>query len=341
MVIDNDFYMKLALDEAWKYQGLTYPNPAVGCTIVGSSSEILAVEAHKRAGKAHAEVEALKSAYLKLTNDEKILDVNSSSDIHTYLLTNHNNCFNDISLFTTLEPCSHIGKTPSCATLIADLGIKKIFVGSKDINKEASGGNEILKKANAHVEINVLANECEELLAPFKMWNEKRFVFFKWAQRLNGTLDNGIISSQKSRTLVHAMRDVCDLLVIGGSTVRTDRPTLDARLVNGRAPDILILSKTKEFDQSIGLFGVKNRKVMIMDNFSIFDNYKNIMIEGGENMFEFTKEIVKHYLCFVSPSIGGKKSFIGLNYKFDILNILQDEQDIIMWMKQENDRGSN
>lgn len=341
MVIDNDFYMKLALDEAWKYQGLTYPNPAVGCTIVGSNGEILAVEAHKRAGEAHAEVEALKSAYIKLTNDEKILDANSSSDIHTYLLTNHNNCFNDISLFTTLEPCSHIGRTPSCATLIAGLGIKKIFVGSKDSNKEASGGNEIFKKANLHVEINVLANECEKLLTPFKMWNEKRFVFFKWAQRLNGTLDNGVISSEKSRTLVHAMRDVCDLLVIGGSTVRADRPTLDARLVNGRAPDILILSKTKEFDKTIPLFGVKNRKVMIMDNFSIFDNYKNIMIEGGENMFEFTKEIVEHYLCFVSPSIGGKKSFVGLNYKFDILNILQDEQDIIMWMKQENDRGSN
>ncbi|MFA5454741.1 MAG: bifunctional diaminohydroxyphosphoribosylaminopyrimidine deaminase/5-amino-6-(5-phosphoribosylamino)uracil reductase RibD [Sulfurimonas sp.] len=333
--------MKLALDEAWKYQGLTYPNPAVGCTIVGGRGEILAVEAHKCAGEAHAEVEALKSAYLKLTNDEKILDANSSSDIHTYLLTNHNNCFNDISLFTTLEPCSHIGKTPSCATLIADLGIKKIFVGSKDSNKEASGGNEILKKANVHVEINVLANECEELLAPFNMWNEKRFVFFKWAQRLNGTLDNGVISSQKSRTLVHAMRNVCDLLVIGGSTLRTDRPTLDARLVGGRAPDVLILSKSKEFDQTIPLFGVKNRKVMIMDNFSIFDNYKNIMIEGGENMFEFTKEIVEHYLCFVSPSIGGKKSFIGRECKFGILNILQDEQDIIMWMKQVQSRGNN
>lgn len=339
MVIDNSFYMKLALDEAWKYQGLTYPNPAVGCSVVSKSGEILAVEAHKRAGEAHAEVEALRSAYFKLTNDGKILDISSSFGIHEYLLKNHNNCFEGISLFVTLEPCSHIGKTPSCATLISKLGINKLFIGSLDSNKEASGGAEIVKNANVHVETDILAKECGELLTPFKMWSEKRFVFFKWAQRLNGTVDDGIISSEKSRTLVHAMRDVCDLLVVGGSTVRTDRPTLDARLVGGRAPDVLILSKTKEFDETIPLFGIKNRKVIIMDNFSIFDNYKNIMIEGGENMFDYSKEFVTHYLSFIAPCLGGQKSFVAQVSKFDILNILQDEQDIIMWMKQADNRG--
>lgn len=332
--------MRLALNKAWKYQGLTYPNPAVGCTIVSKSGEILAVEAHKRAGEAHAEVEALKSAYFKLTNDRKILDIKSSFDIHTYLLEKHNGCFEGISLFTTLEPCSHMGKTPSCATLISKLGIERLLIGSLDKNEEASGGAEIVKKAHIDVEFGVLKDECDELLVPFNNWSGNRFVFFKWAQRLNGTVDDGIISSQKSRILVHAMRDVCDLLVVGGNTVRVDRPTLDARLVGGRAPDVLILSKTKEFDKTIPLFGVKNRKVMIMDNFSLFDNYKNIMIEGGDGMFEFSKDFVTHYLSFISPSIGGKKAFIGTEWQFDILNILQDEQDIIMWMKQ-NGRGSN
>lgn len=331
--------MKLALDEAWKYQGLTYPNPAVGCCVVSKSFEILAVEAHRRAGEAHAEVEALKSAYFKLTKDRKILDISSSFEVHEYLLKNHNNCFDGISIFTTLEPCSHIGKTPSCAALISKLGIKKLFIGSFDSNKEASGGAEIVKNANVDVETDILAKECSELLSPFKLWSEKRFIFFKWAQRLNGTVDDGIISSDKSRTLVHAMRDVCDLLVIGGGTVRIDRPTLDARLVGGRAPDVLILSKTGEFDKTIPLFAVKNRKVMIMDNFSIFDNYKNIMIEGGENMFDYSKKYVTHYLSFVSPSIGGKKSIVAAESKFDILNIQKDEQDIIMWMKQADNRG--
>jgi len=335
MVIDKNFYMNLALSEAWKYQGLTYPNPAVGCAIAGKNGEILAVEAHKKAGEPHAEVEALKIAYYKLTNDSKILKLTTSSQIHTYLLENHDRCFEGISLFTTLEPCSHIGKTPSCATLLSKLKIKKLFVGSKDSNEEASGGNQIVKNANIEVENDILANECNDLITPFNLWQKERFVFFKWAQRLNGTVDDGVISSNKSRTLVHAMRNRCDLLVIGGNSVRVDRPTLDARLVGGRAPDILIISKSREVDKTIGLFGVKNRKVIISDNFSILKDYKNIMIEGGGNMFELSKDIVDYYLCFLSPKIGGNIGFTGRDEKFDILNIQKDEQDIIMWMKRD------
>ena len=96
MVINSSFYMSLALKEAWKYQGLTYPNPAVGCTVVSNNGEILAVEAHKCSGAPHAEVEALKTAYIKLTNDKKISELTLSSDIHTFLLENHNNCFENI-----------------------------------------------------------------------------------------------------------------------------------------------------------------------------------------------------------------------------------------------------
>ena len=335
MVIDNNFYMKLALDEAWKYQGLTYPNPAVGCTVVGLNGEILAVEAHKRAGEPHAEVEALKTAYYKLTNDDKILDIISSSQIHQYLLKNHKNCFNDVSLYTTLEPCSHVGKTPSCATLIASLGIKKLFVGSNDSNEKASGGNKIVKNSDIYVETKIMQKESNILLAPFNMWNNKRFVFFKWAQRLNGTTDDGVISSVKSRKNVHAMRNVCDLLVIGGNTVRIDRPTLDARLVGGKAPDVLIISQSKEFDKTIPLFGVKDRKVMISDNFSLLDNYKNIMIEGSSKMYELTRNIVDYYLCYLAPTFGGYKNFEKTDDKFEILNTEKEEQDIIMWMKRE------
>ncbi len=86
MVINDNFYMSLALKEAWKYQGLTYPNPAVGSVVVGASGEILAVEAHHKAGEPHAEVNALKSAYYKLTDDKYILALKDSVDIHTHLL---------------------------------------------------------------------------------------------------------------------------------------------------------------------------------------------------------------------------------------------------------------
>ena len=333
MVIDNSFYMKLALHEAWKYQGLTYPNPAVGCVITGKNGELLAIEAHKKAGEAHAEVEALKAAYFKLTNDEEILDITTSSKIHTYLLENHNNCFKNATVYTTLEPCSHVGKTPSCASLISLLHVKKVVIGQKDINKEASGGTQIIKKAGIEVQSEIMNQECRELLEPFNAWQKERFVFFKWAQRLNGTIDEGIISSKRSRTLVHAMRNVCDLLVIGANTVRVDRPTLDARMVDGKAPDILIISKSKDIDRTIPLFHVENRKVFISNDFSVVNEYKNIMIEGGEGMFELSKDIVNYYLCFISPKIGGSINFSVKDRKFDILNIQKDDKDIIMWMK--------
>ena len=334
MEINHNFYMNLAISEAWKYQGLTYPNPAVGCTVVGEHGEILAVEAHHKAGEPHAEVNALKAAYYKLTQDDTILSLTSSFDIHNYLLKNHNNIFKNCSLYSTLEPCSHVGKTPSCANLIAQLGIKNVFIGVEDFNADAANGNTILKKAGAVVNFHVEPKKCEDLLFPFKKFMEDRFVFFKWAQRLNGTTDAGIISSDESRKNVHAMRDVCDLLVIGGNTVRHDRPTLDARLVNGKAPDILILSRQKKFDRRIPLFGVKNRKVYVENDFSILENYKNIMIEGSAKMYELSREIVDYYLCYLAPSLGGKEGFANIEDKVDILNASKEAEDIIMWMKR-------
>ncbi len=334
MVIDSKFYMNLALKEAWKYQGLTYPNPAVGCSVVSEYGEILAVEAHHKAGEPHAEVNALKSAYYKLTNDDEILYLKSSVEIHSYLTKNHKNIFKNVTIYTTLEPCSHFGKTPSCASLIVNLGIKKVFVGSHDTNKIAKNGNAILSKNSVEVHAKLMQKECDDLLLPFKKFLDERFVFFKWAQRLNATTDEGIVSSEASRKSVHAMRDVCDLLVIGGNTVRVDRPRLDARLVNGKAPDVLILSRSKEFDKSIPLFSVEGRDVYIEDNFSILNNYKNIMIEGTSKMYELTREIVDYYLLYLAPLFGGSKSFDIKDEKFDILNIEKEDKDIIMWMKR-------
>ena len=334
MEIDNNFFMHLALHEAWKYQGLTYPNPAVGCCITGQNGEILAIEAHKKAGKPHAEVNALQKAYYKLTNNTEILKLSSSKEIHNFLLQNHNGIFNECSVYTTLEPCSHVGKTPSCANLLSALGVKKVYVGTNDFNDEASHGNQILLDKNIELQTEILQEECQNLLLPFQRFLEDKFVFFKWAQRLNGTFDGGSISSQEAKKQVHAMRNRCDLLIIGGNTVRIDRPTLDARLVDGKAPDILIISKQKEFDTSIPLFQVENRKVIIADNFDVIKNYKNIMIEGGDTLYELTKEIVDLYLCYIAPKLGGKRVFANIEDELEILNRDKVGEDIILWMKR-------
>jgi diaminohydroxyphosphoribosylaminopyrimidine deaminase/5-amino-6-(5-phosphoribosylamino)uracil reductase len=335
MVIDSKFYMNLALQEAWKYQGLTYPNPAVGCCVVGEHGEILAINAHQKAGQPHAEVMALKDAYYKLTSDENIIALENSANIHRYLIENHNNLFLNCSLYTTLEPCSHIGKTLSCANLISSLQIKSVYVGAIDLNEEASRGNEILEAAKISVSNNILQKRAKDLLEPFEKFRKDNFVFFKWAQRLNGSVDEGVISSHESRKHVHAMRDVCDLLVVGGETVRQDRPTLDARLVNGKAPDILIYSRSDDFDKTIPLFSVANREVFIEKSLSKIKEYKNIMIEGGEKMYQLTRDEVDYYLCYIAPKFGGSKaSFVNLEDEFEILHSEEKSQDIILWMKR-------
>jgi len=160
------------------------------------------------------------------------------------------------------------------------------------------------------------------------------FVFFKWAQRLNATTDAGNVSSKESRVNVHAMRDVCDLLVIGGNTVRKDRPTLDARLVDGKAPDILILSREKEFDETIPLFCIRGREVFIENNLEKVAEYKNIMIEGSAKMYSLTREITDYYLCYIAPTFGGQNGFNNLEDKFEILNLEKEDTDIITWLKR-------
>lgn len=331
-----DILMGLAIEAAWKYQGLTYPNPAVGCVVSGMQGEILSIAAHRKAGEAHAEVLALKAAYRQLTGDKRIDDISDSTLLHTFLRKNHNGCFASCTLYVTLEPCSHQGKTPSCALLIKDLGIRQVVIAHADTNEEASGGAQLLMNVNVNVVKGVLQKEAAALLYPFLKWRQGQFVFFKWAQRLDGTIDGGTISSKSSRKMVHAMRDVCDLLVIGGHTVRCDRPTLDARMVDGRAPDVLIITRETELDRTIPLFDVPGRKVIISENLEPMKAYKNVIIEGGPGLFSLTKYAVDYYLCFVAPKSGGTIPFVKEKADFTILHSSRSGEDILMWLKEQN-----
>ena len=272
MKIDDNFYMRLAIDEAWKHQLLTYPNPAVGCVIV-KNQRLLAVEAHKEAGMPHAEVNALKTAYSKDNPNSILKTKNSSFDIHQFLLQNHNGFFNDCEIYVTLEPCNHIGKTPSCANLLKELKPKRIIISVKDPNKQATGGLETLKNENINVTIGILEKDGLNLILPFISWQNKSCIFFKMAQTLNGSID-GKISSNRALAYVHTLRDKIDLLVIGGNSVRIDKPTLDTRYIQGKNPDIFIYSKNKVFDNNIPLFKIPHRKVLISDDLYKLLDYK-------------------------------------------------------------------
>ena len=326
------YFIDLALEKAWAYQGLTYPNPPVGAVITDNQNNFISYGVHKKVGTPHAEVNAIKKAYFKITQNKEILNIEDSKNIHDYLELNHNGIFKDKNIYVTLEPCNHFGKTPPCSHLIAKLGFNKVIVGTLDTNKKASGGIEFLKQKSLHVEV-LNESTCKELLEPFTIWQKEPFVFFKLAMSNNGVIDGGTITSKASRKLVHCLRDRCDLLVIGGNTVRVDRPTLDARLCNGKAPDIFIYSKIKEFDKTIPLFNVPDRKVHVEDNFDKIKEYKFIMVEGGEGMLKATKELTNHYLIFRSPHFKeGNSPKISLKLKE--LNSSKIGEDRLTWFKQ-------
>lgn len=325
--------MTLALNAAWDYQLLTFPNPAVGATCISTEGSILSVGAHKIAGGPHAEVYALRDAYTLLSGDNTIAHSDDSHAIHDYLKAHHNGLFHTISMTVTLEPCSHSGKTPSCALLIRDLGIKEVFIACKDPNPEAANGEKILKDAGIECTFGMMESEGNVLLEPFLRWQKSPFVFFKWAQRLDGTIDNGVISSSSSREHVHALRDRCDLIVIGGNTVRQDRPTLDARLVGGKVPDVLIYSHRDDFDMSIPLFAVPNRHVFIEPSLERINEYSLVMIEGGAGMFEASREVCDWYLGYIAPKIGGGSQTLGtVQEDFEVLSA-KITDNIILWMK--------
>ncbi len=334
MQINDNFYMKLAIDEAWKYQLLTYPNPAVGCVVV-KNGEILSIEAHKEAGLPHAELSALKQAFLKKFPNDTLKAINDPFKIEEYLILHHNNFFRDCTIYVTLEPCNHIGKTPSCAILIKKLKPKRVVISQLDTNKKASGGMQTLQSVGIEVVSGVLEKEGYELLYPFIKWSKGTFIFYKMAQTLNGSID-GQISSNQAKAYVHALRDKIELLAIGGNTVRTDRPTLDARFVAGKSPNILIFSKSKEFDKTIPLFKVPNREVIITDDLFTLLDYKFVMVEGVYSLMQTLKERIDYFVLIINPKIrNGLNAFSDIDIDFEIVheNFVGEEKVVYLRKK--------
>lgn len=335
MLINDNFYMKLAIDEAWKYQLLTFPNPAVGCVIV-KDGEILSIEAHQEAGTPHAEVNALKAAYLKKHPNDVLKIKKSSHEIHEYLLKNHNNFFNDCEIYVTLEPCNHIGKTPACANLLKELKPKRVIIAHEDANKEAKGGIQTLKSVNIDVSLGCMQKEAYELLYPFIKWSSSTFIFYKMAQTLNGCID-GKVSSKMTQLYVHTLRDKIELMLIGGNTVRTDKPTLDARYIAGRAPNVMIYSKNKIFDNNIPLFKVPNREVIISDDLFKLLDYKFVMVEGIYNLMDVLKQRLDYIVLLVSPKIRkGVNALNNIDIDFEIVHENYIGEEKIVFLKRKN-----
>ena len=158
----NSIYMQQAIKKAWQYQLRTYPNPAVGALVL-RNGEIIAIEAHQKAGTSHAEVLALLEAYKFISKQELSFDKFDSHKAHEFLYLLPKNFFSNCTIFVTLEPCSHRGQTPSCASLLAHIRPKKVIIATLDPIKGHGGGLERLREQGIEVESSVCEKEALEL----------------------------------------------------------------------------------------------------------------------------------------------------------------------------------
>jgi len=204
-------WMQRAIEIAQQGRGNVEPNPMVGC-VIAIQEQLLAEGYHEQFGQAHAEVNALAN-------------VAPDADL------------SQASMYVTLEPCCHQGKTPPCTTAIIDAGIKRVVVATTDPNGQVNGsGIELMKAAGIEVLLAIGEPQANSLIAPYVnvIQNKRPWIIAKWAMTLDGKIATTTGSSQwisnaESRAVVHQLRGRMDAILVGHKTARCDNPQLTAR----------------------------------------------------------------------------------------------------------------
>jgi diaminohydroxyphosphoribosylaminopyrimidine deaminase/5-amino-6-(5-phosphoribosylamino)uracil reductase len=218
--------------------GNVAPNPMVGAVLV-YNNRIIGEGYHQEYGKAHAEVNC----------------INSVSEADQPLIEQS-------SIYVSLEPCAHHGKTPPCADLIIKNKIPTVIVGCRDSYEEVNGrGIEKLKAASVHVIVGVLEKECLELNKRFFTFYTKHrpYIILKWAQSNNAKIANAdyskvFISNEQTNRLVHTWRSEEAAIMIGTNTALQDNPSLTTRLVPGNNPVRLVIDMELKLPTTLNLF---------------------------------------------------------------------------------------
>lgn len=223
---DDEKFMQRALQLATCGRAKVSPNPMVGAVIVSDNGNIIGEGFHRQFGGPHAEVNA----------------VNSVAD---------SSLLKQATIYVTLEPCSHYGKTPPCALLLIKCGFRRVVIGSPDPFPAVSGrGINMLRQAGIEVTVGVLQNECEALNARFITAHKQQrpFIQLKWAQSSDGFIDGDRHSNHPARIstpltslLMHRQRAAADAILIGAGTARLDNPSLTTRLWPCRKQPLRIL----------------------------------------------------------------------------------------------------
>ena len=224
-MIAEEKYMRRCLQLARNGQQNAKPNPMVGAVIVSADGRIIGEGYHVRCGEGHAEVNAFASVR---PEDEALLP--------------------EATVYVSLEPCSHYGKTPPCADLIIKKGVQRVVVGCVDEFAEVQGrGIKKLREAGIEVEVGLLEAECQELNRRFFTFHREHrpYLILKWAQTANGFIDDCYqptqISSPFTKMLSHKLRAEEDAILVGRITDERDHPQLNVREWDGPDPKRLVV----------------------------------------------------------------------------------------------------
>ena len=281
--------LERALELAERGRGTTHPNPIVGAVVV-RDGEVVGERWHERAGGPHAEVVALEAAGERARG---------------------------ATLYVTLEPCTHHGRTPPCVDRVLEAGVARVVVGSLDPNPKARGGVERLRAAGVEVEV-VDSFEARRQNEAWRTWVAlgRPFVTYKVAVTLDGRVavpGARWVSGEESRRLVHELRAASDAVAVGMGTVRADAPSLTARGVGAtRQPRRLAFGRgpLPEGSELELRSGAPAEELAALGA----EGVQSLLLEGGPTLATafLDADLVDKLLVFVAPVLGGSgPRFVG------------------------------
>lgn len=259
----DEIYIKRCIELARNALGNTYPNPLVGSVIV-HDGKIIGEGFHEKAGQNHAEINAINS----VKNPE--------------LLKNS-------TIYVSLEPCAHFGKTPPCANKLAEIGFKRVVIGTLDSHEKVnSKGKNILENAGIEVVNGILEKECIDLNKRFFAFHQKKrpYIILKWAKSGDGFMDENFrpvqIGNPLTKQFVHQLRSEEHAILVGTNTALNDNPNLTTREVSGRNPIRILI----DFDLKVPQhFNIYNNEAETL----VFNSIKNNE-EGNIKFIKIKKE---------------------------------------------------
>jgi diaminohydroxyphosphoribosylaminopyrimidine deaminase / 5-amino-6-(5-phosphoribosylamino)uracil reductase len=290
----DEQFMHRCLQLAALGKGRVAPNPLVGAVIV-YDGKIIGEGYHEKFGQAHAEVNAVASV-----EDQSLLSQST--------------------IYVSLEPCAHYGKTPPCADLLVDKQFKRVVVGTLDANAQVfKKGIKRLEAAGTEVTVGVCEKACKELNRPFFTFHSKNrpYILLKWAQTINGFIDNASgekgevswISTPETQVIVHQWRSEFQSILVGKNTVLNDNPSLTVRAVKGNNPIRILLDSHNEIAADAAIKDAQAKTIVLnlerseivknvhyvklneLSPASIVDvlytlNIQSVLIEGGAHTLQ-------------------------------------------------------